>query len=246
MISIFNYTIPVHVFGLFLVGALAVFLSTLYFELHRRQLETNRVLDNIFWILLSGLVGGRVAFVVLNYSYYSEIPSEIWQIWYGGFYFEGAFVLALLYIFFWVKIEKIARGFAWLDALIIASLPAQAIAKIGVYYSEKATSVQLMDGQLALIPEYHVLEALIYVLTFFACFLLYRAYGSKIKDGLFFYVVLIMLAIVHGVLAVQYDQNELVRIGSFPILPVHILLFIILTGAMIGLIMHVRQLRSHN
>ena len=58
--------------------------------------------DAIVWAALVGILGGRLAFVlVYNFSYYAAHPAEIIAVWHGGMAFHGGIVGVVvgLYIF---------------------------------------------------------------------------------------------------------------------------------------------------
>ncbi len=58
-------------------------------------------LDGLLISLLAGLVGGRIAFVWANWSYYLEAPDEIVLVWQGGLSYHGGLVSALLTYWLW-------------------------------------------------------------------------------------------------------------------------------------------------
>ncbi len=47
-----------------------------------------------FWLMASGIVGSRIAYVVANWSYYRDMPMEIIRIDQGGLIFYGGLLLA--------------------------------------------------------------------------------------------------------------------------------------------------------
>ena len=51
--------------------------------------------------LLSGWLGARLGFVLLNWGYFAERPSEIFQLWQGGLTAYGALVGGLLGLRLW-------------------------------------------------------------------------------------------------------------------------------------------------
>ncbi|MBK8987705.1 MAG: prolipoprotein diacylglyceryl transferase [Chloroflexi bacterium] len=51
--------------------------------------------------LIGGLMGGRLGFVVAQWSYFGERPSAIWRIWQGGYTYHGALLGALLGLWLW-------------------------------------------------------------------------------------------------------------------------------------------------
>ncbi len=238
-ITVLGSTFSVHYFGMFLFIALLVFLGVIYLELKKRDIPRVRTFDNILFILLIGLLGGRLLFVLLNASYYVENISEIFRFWYGGFYFEGAFLAALAYVVLWLKIEHMGRVYGWLDALIIASLPAQACAKIGVYLTEK--DVHLVSNQDMLL-----FYSPIYILSYATVIFLFHGYAKEIRDGILFYSVLIMLSVVHVLFTPHFGQVSLINIGEYAVFPSHVIFLFILTGAVSGLIMHVRVVNNNN
>ncbi|MFO7537225.1 MAG: prolipoprotein diacylglyceryl transferase [Chloroflexota bacterium] len=46
--------------------------------------------DGILVLLLAGLVGGRIGFVIGAWNYFQDHPHEAWQIWQGGLSYHGA------------------------------------------------------------------------------------------------------------------------------------------------------------
>lgn len=240
--EVFGSAFVVHYFSVFLLLALIVFLAVQHFELKKRDIDERSTFDNILLVLVLGLIGGRALFVALNLPYYFDNLGEILQIWYGGFYFEGAFIFALIYLVWWLRRENKKRLYGWLDALIVASLPAQVLVKIGVYFSERG--MQFQQGTFLGVGDssLHIIEAVIYFFSYFAALLLFWGFKKEIRDGVFFYAILIMLSVVHLIFTPRFGQISLFSIGDYLIFPSHLLFFVILTGAVIGLIMRTKQL----
>lgn len=96
-------TIPTYTVLLDLGLALALALA--YYEAKRRRLGPDRVLDAGLWILLGGIGGGRLGFVVANWSAFSEDWGRIVRLWEGGLSFHGAFLGGLLVLFLLTEFE---------------------------------------------------------------------------------------------------------------------------------------------
>jgi len=62
----------------------------------RRGLSADTVLDIVFWVVLCGLVGGRVFYVLLNADVYRQDPGEIIRLYKGGLVFQGSFIGGLI------------------------------------------------------------------------------------------------------------------------------------------------------
>jgi phosphatidylglycerol:prolipoprotein diacylglycerol transferase len=72
-----------------------------YFEGKRVLHSGERALDLGLWTVIGGIVGGRVGYVVANWSVFGQEPGRMIRIWEGGLSFHGAFLggLAVLGIF---------------------------------------------------------------------------------------------------------------------------------------------------
>jgi phosphatidylglycerol:prolipoprotein diacylglycerol transferase len=77
-----------------------------------------RHLDASLWSLLGALVGGRIAFVLLNWHYYQLNPGEIPLIYLGGFSWVGALLGGLLSLILFAAINRYP-----LENLVDALLP---------------------------------------------------------------------------------------------------------------------------
>lgn len=85
-------------------------------------------------VLIFGLIGARLWFVILNADYYWFNPLEIPQIWLGGQSIQGGIVVACLGT--WFTSREL-----YLDKLAIAATVAplaQAIARWGNFFNEEA------------------------------------------------------------------------------------------------------------
>ncbi|QCI63739.1 prolipoprotein diacylglyceryl transferase [Phreatobacter stygius] len=64
--------------------------------------------DAIVWAALAGILGGRLAFVlVYNFDYYIANPSEIIAVWHGGMAFHGGIVGVVAGLFVFARKNKL-------------------------------------------------------------------------------------------------------------------------------------------
>ncbi len=68
----------------------------------KRQLRSGWV-DGILISVLLALVGGRIVFVLVEWSYYVENLGEIWLVWRGGLSYHGALVVGLVTLWIWTR-----------------------------------------------------------------------------------------------------------------------------------------------
>lgn len=108
-----------HSFGFFVAMGLAAGILWTYREAKRVGADVARILDLAFWLVIAGLVGARVLFVIVNAKEYAAFMVrqvenhgvvagmgrgliEIFALWKGGLVWYGgllaAFAVALLYL----------------------------------------------------------------------------------------------------------------------------------------------------
>jgi len=133
--SIFSHTFTIYFYGLFLLLAIILGVLVLFRELKRRQLETHRIFDNIFWIILGGLVGARLGYIFLHWNFFSEQPLEILRFWHGGLTFSGGLVSGLIVVILWLWARGREELWGWLDSAMIAVTLGHAIGMLGSFFS---------------------------------------------------------------------------------------------------------------
>lgn len=94
-----------HLFSILLaLGALA---GLVLLSWRSPQKERLRYVDAGVLTLIGALVGGRVFNVAVNWGYYGVHPSEVFQVWMGGFSGIGALVggmLAIIFLALWWRL----------------------------------------------------------------------------------------------------------------------------------------------
>lgn len=129
--------------------------------------------------IISGLVGARAWFVILNLSYFSQNPLESFQIWLGGQSIQGAIVGAALGTWLYYKAfqeKKYPATYSLQLASIALVTPlGQAIGRWGNFFNEEAFgSVSTMPWALYIshTGQYHhptfLYEMIWNLLTFFS------------------------------------------------------------------------------
>src|SRR5258705_7736037 len=60
----------------------------------KRRIGEAFLLDLVAILILSGLLGARLLYVLVNLSYFRNHPWETFKVWEGGLVFYGGFLLA--------------------------------------------------------------------------------------------------------------------------------------------------------
>ena len=96
-----------HTYGLLIATG---FLTAMMLSKKQAELEgedPERVVDMAFYLLLSGLIGARIVFILTKFSDYMKNPMEIVMFWRGGLVFYGGFIGAALFMIYYCYRHKI-------------------------------------------------------------------------------------------------------------------------------------------
>ena len=93
LFSIGPFTLPTY--GLFVaMGIVAGILVTI--RIGKSQgIGSQQIVDMGFIIVFSGIIGSRLAFVMMNFSYFKTNPVDIIKLWHGGLVFSGGLIAVL-------------------------------------------------------------------------------------------------------------------------------------------------------
>ncbi len=88
--------------------------------------------DMLFWIMLSGIIGARIAYIFANLQYFIDNPSQIIRIDQGGIIFYGGLIGATIALILFAKYKK-EKPLDLLD-FVITSIPlGHALGRIGCF-----------------------------------------------------------------------------------------------------------------
>src|SRR5690606_9159389 len=73
----------------------------------RSKLPIAPTVDLTFYILLWGLVGGRLLYVITQWEDYASDPLGIFRIWEGGFVFFGGMISGTLFVIWYFRKHRL-------------------------------------------------------------------------------------------------------------------------------------------
>jgi len=88
--------------------------------------------------VVTGIIGARLWFVLLNISYFWEHPLESYQIWLGGQSIQGGLIGACLGTFIYCHFFQFKSYSLQLSALAVTAPLGQAIGRWGNFFNEEA------------------------------------------------------------------------------------------------------------
>lgn len=237
----------VHWYGLFI--GLGILLCYLYaiIEARRKGVSVKNIDDMAFWVIISGIIGARLYYVLFNLSYFSDYPLEILQIWKGGLAIHGALIggaLAYFIFAFWRKISWTVYA----DIIIPGVLLAQAIGRWGNFFNNEAFGTPTSLPWKLYIPEqfrpdayidfayFHpafLYESLWNFVGFAVLFILSRKIrGRKQHAGIVLYIYLIWYSF--GRFFIEFLRTDSLYIWQFK--AAQIISFILFICGVVGLL----------
>jgi phosphatidylglycerol:prolipoprotein diacylglycerol transferase len=138
---------PLNVYSYGFMVALGFAAATLclYMRASKFGIDRNNVVDLMILMLVSGIAGARIFYILQNLSYYRLNPSEMPNLSKGGLVWYGAFISGLGVSAIYIKIKKM-DFWASLDLAAPYIALAQALGRIGCFMNGCCYGVAMADG----------------------------------------------------------------------------------------------------
>jgi len=193
-IFIYSYTVVLAV-GVLLATGLTGRLAK------RRPAET--WFDALLVLFFAALLGGRLGFVLDQWAYFQEHPSEIWQIGLGGLSYFGGLFAGLTALFLWTRF--LDRSFYQYAALFSPGLALlSAFGWLACWFEGCAYGRETMIGFFSAdLPDEYGVFALRYqtqligMLLSFAAFIAILWLFKRTKSSTLFWSALILISTAH-------------------------------------------------
>ena len=136
--SLFGFNIKFYSVAIFL-GLISAFFACVFIirKYFKDKISLDFFYDLFPIVVISGIFGARLYYVLLSLPYFLKNPAEIFAIWQGGISIQGGIFFGVLAGFLFAKIKKV--DFLCLTDALIPALPlAQAIGRWGNYFNQEA------------------------------------------------------------------------------------------------------------
>lgn len=125
------FDVPLHTYGLLIALGFISAIIVATRQAERTGLDKNHILDLAFWVLLTGLGGARIVFIIVNWNQYfgaaffssTHLPLLHWRVptillvWKGGLVFYGGLLGAFFATVFYMWKNKLPF-FRYADAIV--------------------------------------------------------------------------------------------------------------------------------
>lgn len=128
--------ITIYWYGLLVVLGIVSALFLILFLAKRFKIDSEKIWDLSFYLVLFGLIGARVYEVFLEAPYYFSHPEQILKIWEGGLAIHGGIIAGLLTLIWFIKKHQL--DFWKVAAIITPGLAiGQAIGRFGNWFNQE-------------------------------------------------------------------------------------------------------------
>jgi len=119
-----------HTYGLLIATGFLVAMMLAKRQAEHEGEDPDRIVDLAFYLLLAGLIGARLVFILTKLDEYLRHPVEIFMFWRGGLVWYGGFIGAALYAIYYSRKHRISY-FKVADLLIPSMALAHAFGRFG-------------------------------------------------------------------------------------------------------------------
>ena len=180
-------------------------------------------------IIIGAILGARIYYCVLSYSYYMQNPAEIIQLWHGGLSIHGAIIGGLISGIIYAKRHKLPV-LKLCDIFSYGLILGQAIGRWGNFFNSEAFGRPTENFLKLYIPIYDrpleymqynyfhptfLYESILDVCIFLILFFVIRKI-AKNKDGIVFFSYLILYSVVR-ILIEQIRIDSVLDVFGIPI-----------------------------
>ena len=129
--------INIYWYSIFILLGIILGSFVLYKRKDSYKIDDKTLTDIIFYVLIFGILGARVYYVLFNLDYYLKYPIEILQIYNGGLAIHGGIIGGLLTVLYFSKKKKI-NILKLTDLITPSLLLAQGIGRWGNFFNSEA------------------------------------------------------------------------------------------------------------
>jgi phosphatidylglycerol---prolipoprotein diacylglyceryl transferase len=124
-------------YALFILLGIAAAVVLVRWLARKRGLDPNFALDVAPWIILGGIAGARLYYLILRFDYYLAHPGEALNLRLGGLTIHGAVVAGVLILALFCRRQQ-QPFWRWTDVLVPGLALGQAIGRWGNWANQEA------------------------------------------------------------------------------------------------------------
>lgn len=224
--------LTIYSYGVMLAIAVVVCTLLLIRDARRQGFASQVILDLVFWTVLSGILGARIFFILLNIGFFIKNPLEIIMLQHGGLAWQGGLIGGTLAAVLFIWKRKLPLGkMADLAAPYVAL--GQAIGRVGCFLNGCCYGREVSWGVYFEVHGAHLHPTQLYAaLGLLVIFFLLKAYQPHARPpGRVFFLYLILASIQRFIIEFFRADHDIVWMGLSIFQVVSLL---VLIGALYG------------
>ena len=95
--------LTIRTFGVFVAIGILVGVTVFLRYARERDLDADLLSRLAWWVIVLGIVGSRLLFVLTHWSEFADDLPSVFAVWQGGLQFSGGFVFAVAYLLWWMR-----------------------------------------------------------------------------------------------------------------------------------------------
>lgn len=103
----------------------------------RFGLDKDVLFDLAFYVIVAGIIGARIYYVIFNFSLYQDNILSIFKVWEGGLAIHGGIIFGTIALILFCKKKKLDI-IRMVDISVCALIIAQAIGRWGNFFNQEA------------------------------------------------------------------------------------------------------------
>ena len=230
-------TVDIYWYGIFIALAIVTGFLITYNYSKKKQMSTEHVFNLLFLIVVFGVIGGRIGYIISDLGFYSDHPSELYKIWHGGLAIHGVLLASIIVVYVYCRVQRIS--FWLVTDSIVFSLPLmQAIGRWGNYFNQElygsptdvSWGIPIEAGRRAAVyateQYFHPLflyESILMLLVFICLVVIVRS--VKLKTGVLTLLYFLIFPVIR--FSLDFFRIEMLSIGPLLLTQwISILLFV--------------------
>ncbi len=206
--------LSIYSYGVMLALAVIICSFLLAKDAQRLGIAKETIHDLVFWVVVSGIIGARIFYILLNLDLFIKDPLEIIMIQHGGLAWQGSLILGTLGGLFFIKIKKLLL---WQTLDLVAPYIAlgQSIGRIGCFLNGCCFGKEISWGIYSPVHDAHLHPTQLYCsLGLFLIFLFLKKYQKTVKVvGKVFVVYLLLAALLRFSVEFFRADHDIVVFG---------------------------------
>lgn len=123
----------IYTYGTLVAIAFLIGLYLAKLQANKEGISTDKIIDLSIYVLVSGILGARILYIITDIKYYFSHPIDVFKIWEGGLVYYGGFLTSLI-VLLWYLNKKKLPVFKIIDIFVPSLVIGQAIGRLGCFF----------------------------------------------------------------------------------------------------------------